>query len=44
MAGKTKFTYPECRRNVRGRPYTQLICVACYEDGEGEICLTLAER
>jgi hypothetical protein len=38
-ASKTKFTCPERGRNAWGKPDTQLICGACYEDGEGEICL-----
>jgi hypothetical protein len=41
--GKMKFTCPECGQNAWGKPDTQLICGACYEDGEGEICLMLAE-
>jgi predicted SprT family Zn-dependent metalloprotease len=42
-ASKMKFTCPECGQNAWGKPDTQLICGACYEDGEGEICLMLAE-
>ena len=42
-ASKTKFTCPECGQNAWGKPDTLLICGACYEDGEGEICLMLAE-
>jgi hypothetical protein len=36
---ESKFACPECGQNAWGKPDTQLICGACYEDGEGEICL-----
>jgi hypothetical protein len=42
-ASKTKFTCPECAQNAWGKPDTLLICGACYEDGEGDICLMPAE-
>jgi hypothetical protein len=42
-ASNTKFTCSECGQNAWGKPDTQLICGACYDDGEGEICLMLAE-
>jgi SprT-like family len=42
-ASKTKFTCPECAQNAWAKPDAQLICGACYEDGEGEIRLMLAE-
>ena len=42
-ASKTKFTCPECGQNAWAKPDALLICGNCYEDGEGEICLMLAE-
>jgi len=42
-ASKTKFTCPECGQNAWAKADTLLICGACYEDGEGEICVMLAE-
>lgn len=42
-ASKTTFTCPECGKKAWGKPYTQLICGACHEDGEGEIRLMMAE-
>jgi predicted SprT family Zn-dependent metalloprotease len=42
-ASKTKFTCPDCGQNAWGKPDTLLICGACYEDGEGEIVLMMAE-
>jgi hypothetical protein len=42
-ASKTKFTCPECEQNAWARPDALLICGDCYEDGEGEIVLMLAE-
>jgi hypothetical protein len=42
-ASKTKFTCPECGQNAWGKPDALLICGACYEDGDGEICIMLAE-
>jgi hypothetical protein len=42
-ASKTKFTCPECGQNAWAKPDAVLICGACYEDGEGDICHMLAE-
>lgn len=42
-ASKTKFTCPECAQNAWAKPDALLICGACYEDGEGESVLMLAE-
>jgi predicted RNA-binding Zn-ribbon protein involved in translation (DUF1610 family) len=43
QASKTKFTCPDCGQNAWGKPDTALICGLCYDDGEGEICVMLAE-
>lgn len=42
-ASKTKYTCPVCGLNAWAKPDTQLICGDCYDDGEGEISLLLAE-
>jgi hypothetical protein len=42
-ASKTKFTCPECGQNAWAKSDALLICGGCYEDGEGDICLMLAE-
>ena len=42
-ASKTKFTCPECGQNAWAKPDALLICGTCYEDGNGEVCLMLAE-
>jgi hypothetical protein len=42
-ASKTKFTCPACAQNAWAKPAALLICGNCYEDGEGDICLMLAE-
>jgi SprT-like family len=42
-ASKTKFTCPECGQNAWAKPDALLLCGACYEDGDGEIILMLAE-
>jgi predicted SprT family Zn-dependent metalloprotease len=42
-ASKTKFTCPDCAQNAWAKPDALLICGACYEDGDGDICLMLAE-
>jgi predicted SprT family Zn-dependent metalloprotease len=42
-ASKTKFTCPECNQNAWAKADALLICGLCYEDGEGDICLMLAE-
>src|ERR1039457_3257743 len=42
-ASKTKYTCPGCGQNAWAKPNAQLICGECYEDGEGEICVMLAE-
>src|SRR5271165_2566036 len=40
-ASKTKFTCQECGQNAWAKADALLICGACYEDGEGEICFML---
>jgi predicted SprT family Zn-dependent metalloprotease len=42
-ASKTKYTCPECGQNAWAKPDAVLICGECYEDGEGDVCLMLAE-
>ena len=42
-ASKTKFTCPECGQNAWAKPDAALICGDCYDDGEGDICLLVAE-
>ena len=42
-ASKTKFTCPECEQNAWAKPDALLICGHCYEDGEGDVHLMLAE-
>jgi hypothetical protein len=43
-ATKTKFSCPECNQNAWTKPDALLICGVCYEDGEGDISLMLAEQ
>jgi predicted SprT family Zn-dependent metalloprotease len=43
-ASKTKFTCPDCGQNAWAKPDALLICGACYEDGEGETRVMLAEQ
>jgi hypothetical protein len=42
-ASKTKNTFPDYGQNARAKPDAVVICGACYEDGEGEICAMFAE-
>jgi hypothetical protein len=42
-SSKTKFTCPDCAQNAWAKPDALLICGNCYEDGEGEIVLMLAQ-
>jgi predicted SprT family Zn-dependent metalloprotease len=42
-ASKTKFTCPDCGQNAWAKPDALLICGTCYDDGEGDICVMLAE-
>jgi hypothetical protein len=42
-ASKTKFTCPKCAQNAWAKPDALLICGTCYDDGEGEIRVMLAE-
>jgi hypothetical protein len=42
-ASKTKFTCPECAQNAWAKADALLICGNCYEDGEGDILLMVAE-
>ena len=42
-ASKTKFSCPECGQNAWAKSDAQLICGDCYEDGEGDICMMIAE-
>jgi ribosomal protein S27AE len=43
-SSKTKFTCPACGQNAWAKPGARLICGECYDDGEGEITLMLAEQ
>ena len=40
---KTKFSCPQCGQNAWAKPGAQLICGVCYDNGEGEISVMLAE-
>jgi hypothetical protein len=40
---KTKFTCPDCGQNAWAKPDSILICGLCYDEGEGDICIMLAE-
>jgi hypothetical protein len=42
-ASKTKFTCPDCGQNAWAKPDAVLICGTCYDEGEGDICVMLAE-
>ena len=42
-ASKTKFTCPDCGQNAWAKPDALLICGTCYDDGEGDIYVMLAE-
>lgn len=42
-ASKTKFTCPECGQNAWAKSDALLMCAVCYEEGEGETVLMLAE-
>jgi predicted SprT family Zn-dependent metalloprotease len=42
-ASKTKYTCPACAQNAWAKPNALLICGNCYEEGEGDIRLMLAE-
>ncbi len=42
-ASKTKYTCPGCELNAWAKPGAVLICGECYDEGEGEICLMIAE-
>jgi predicted SprT family Zn-dependent metalloprotease len=42
-ASKTKFTCTECGQNAWAKPDAALICGGCYEDGEGDSVIMLAE-
>jgi transcription elongation factor Elf1 len=42
-ASKTKFTCPDCGQNAWAKPNALLICGSCYEGGDGDIVLMLAE-
>jgi len=43
-ASKTKFSCPECGQNAWAKPDAMLICGECYEDGEGDIRVMLADE
>ncbi|MBC7683660.1 MAG: SprT-like domain-containing protein [Bdellovibrionales bacterium] len=43
-ASKTKFTCPTCGQNSWAKPAAALICGDCYDDGEGEISIMVAEE
>jgi hypothetical protein len=42
-ASKTKFSCPECGQNVWVKPDSLLICGACYDDGQGDLYVMLAD-
>jgi predicted SprT family Zn-dependent metalloprotease len=42
-ASKTKYTCPSCDLNAWGKPGIALICGECYDEGDGEICVMIAE-
>lgn len=42
-ASKTKFSCRECGQNAWAKPDAQLICGDCYDEGEGDICMMIAE-
>jgi len=42
-ASKTKFTCPDCAQNAWAKADALLICGTCYDDGEGDILLMVAE-
>jgi hypothetical protein len=42
-ASKTKFTGPDRAQNAWAKPDALLICGICYDDGEDDIALMLAE-
>ena len=42
-ASKTKFTCPDCTQHAWAKPDALLLCGSCYDDGEGDIVLMLAE-
>lgn len=42
-ASKTKYTCPSCELNAWAKPGAMLICGECYDDGEGEVCVMIAE-
>lgn len=42
-ASKMKFTCPECAQNAWAKPNAFLICGLCYDEGEGDIRIMLAE-
>lgn len=41
---KTKFTCPQCGQNAWAKPGALLICGECFDEGQGDICLMLAEQ
>lgn len=42
-ASKTKYSCPGCGLNAWAKPGVALICGECYDEGEGEICVMMAE-
>lgn len=42
-ASKTKFTCPDCGQNAWAKADSLLICGECYDEGDGDICMMLAE-
>jgi SprT-like family len=42
-ASKTKFTCPECSQNAWAKPDALLVCGACYDEGDGDIFVMVAE-
>jgi SprT-like family len=40
---RMKFTCPECRQNAWAKQGASLVCGVCYDNGQGDICLMVAE-
>jgi ribosomal protein S27AE len=43
-SSKNKFTCPECGQNAWAKPGARLICGECFDEGNGDICLMVAEQ
>ena len=40
----TKFTCPTCGLNAWAKPDAHFICGKCYNDGQADICLMVAQQ